>query len=114
MAASISPPLAPPAMMAAQPSRQGRRRERLRVSLPTHIRPFDSRFAEIEDVGRVVNFNRDGLYFTTGMSHYFVGLRLIVTFPFGKAAAHRKFLASVVRIEGGQGGCRGVAVRLLL
>jgi hypothetical protein len=114
MAASIYPSLAPPAGVAAEPSRQGRRRERLSVSLPMHIRPFDSRFAEIEDIGRVVNFNRDGLYFTTGMSHYFVGLRLIATFPFGKAAAHRKFLASVVRVEGMEGGYRGVAVRLLL
>jgi len=114
MAARISLPLIPFADTAPQLWRQPRRRERLSVSLPTHIRPFDPRFGEIEDVGHVVNFNRDGLYFTTGMSHYFVGLRLIVTFPFGKAALHRKFLASVVRTEDAGSGHRGVALRLLL
>jgi hypothetical protein len=95
--------------------RDARTRKRLKVSLPVHVRPFDARFAEIEDVGQVVDFTRDGLYFKTSMPHYFVGMRLIVTFPFGeKVSAHRKFLASVVRLEHLENDSRGIAVRFLL
>ncbi|HKV05619.1 MAG TPA: PilZ domain-containing protein [Candidatus Acidoferrales bacterium] len=104
---------------AAAPSRKvsidARKRKRLKVSLPVHLRPFDARFTEIEDVGQVVDFTRDGLYFKTCMPHYFVGMRLIVTFPYGdKVSAHRKFLASVVRLEHLETESRGVALRFLL
>jgi hypothetical protein len=93
----------------------GRRRKRLKVSLPLHVRPFDARFCEIEDVGQVVDFTRDGLYFVTCMPHYFLGMRLIVTFPYGdNISAHRKFLAEIVRIKPGDDQKRGVAVRFLL
>jgi len=92
-----------------------RRRKRLRVSLPVHVRPFDPRFSEIEDIGQVVDFTRDGLYFITCMPHYFMGMRLIVTFPYGKkVSAHRKFLASIVRLEHQGDQKRGIALRFLL
>jgi len=98
-----------------QTPRDARRRKRLQVSLPVHVRPFDPRFTEIEDVGQVVDFTRDGLYFVTCMPHYFVGMRLIVTFPFGdNVAAHRKFLATVVRLEHRGDQQRGIALRFLL
>jgi len=107
-----------PAVNAARKTPQAqdaRGRKRLKVSLPVHVRPFDARFTEIEDVGQVVDFTRDGLYFTTSMPHYFVGMRLIVTFPFGdNVSAHRKFLASVVRLEHRDDASRGIAVRFLL
>jgi len=92
-----------------------RTRKRIKVSLPVHVRPFDARFAEIEDVGKVVDFTRDGLFFTTAMPHYFVGMRLIVTFPYGdNVAAHRKFLGTIVRLEHLSDDTRGIAVRFLL
>jgi hypothetical protein len=95
--------------------REARRRKRLKVSLPVHVRPFDARFAEIEDIGQVVDFTRDGLYFVTSMPHYFVGMRLIVTFPYGdNVSARRKFLASIVRLEHRGEQKRGVALRLVL
>jgi len=95
--------------------RDARRRKRVRVSLPVHLCPFDPRFRDIEDVGEVVDFTRDGLYFTTCMPHYFVGMRLVVTFPFGdNVVAHRKFLGSIVRTEDLGKGKTGVAVRFLL
>jgi hypothetical protein len=95
--------------------RDARRRERLKISLPLHARPFDPRFEGIEDVGQVVDFTRDGLYFTTCMPHYFLGMRLIVTFPYGdKISAHRKFLVTVVRLEHRGDASHGVAVRFLL
>lgn len=95
-------------------ARDARRRKRLRVCLPLHIRPFDARFADIEDIGQVVDFTRDGLYFTTSMPHYSVGMRLMITFPYGdKVSAHRKFLGSIVRLED-RGSNVGIAVKFLL
>jgi hypothetical protein len=92
-----------------------RRRERLKVSLPVQVQPFDARFIDIIDVGEVSDFTRDGLYFSTCMPHYFMGMRLIVTFPFGdQASAHKRFLGTIVRMEDRQDGSRGVAVRFLL
>jgi hypothetical protein len=98
-----------------KPSRESRRRERLKMSLPVEVRPFDARFVDIADVGEVVDFTRDGLYFATCMPHYFVGMRLLVTFPFGKKiSAHKKFLGSIVRMEERPDGAMGIAVRFLL
>jgi hypothetical protein len=103
-----------PANAAQKAPRDGRRRKRLQVSLPLHVRPFDVRFAEIEDVGQVLDFTRDGLFFVTSMPHYFVGMRLIVTFPYGdNLSAHRKFLATIVRLEDRGNNTRGIAVRFL-
>ena len=95
--------------------KDARRRERLKVRLPLQVQPFDARFIEIEDVGEVQDFTRDGLFFVTCMPHYLVGMRLIVTFPFGeKASAHHRFLGSVVRLEDRKDGTRGIAVRFLV
>jgi len=115
MAAGTWPPFKPAHAPAKKAPEDARTRKRLKVCLPVHVRPFDARFAEIEDVGQVVDFTRDGLYFKTAMPHYFVGMRLIVTFPFGeKVSAHRKFLASIVRLEHLENDNRGIAVRFLL
>jgi hypothetical protein len=95
--------------------KDARRRERLKLRLPLQVRPFDARFIEIEDVGEVHDFTRDGLFFVTLMPHYLVGMRLIVTFPFGdKASAHHRFLGSVVRLEERKDGKRGIAVRFIV
>jgi hypothetical protein len=115
MAAGVWPPFKPAGAHAKKAPSDARTRKRLKVSLPVHVRPFDARYMEIEDVGQVVDFTRDGLYFKTSMPHYFVGMRLIVTFPFGeKVSAHRKFLATVVRLEHPEKDGRGIAVRFLL
>jgi hypothetical protein len=115
MAAGTWPPFKPAEAPVKKAPEDARTRKRLKVCLPVHVRPFDARFAEIEDVGQVVDFTRDGLYFKTAMPHYFVGMRLIVTFPFGeKVSAHRKFLASIVRLEHLENDNRGIAVRFLL
>ena len=99
----------------SQPQKDGRRRERLKLRLPLQVRPFDSRFIDIEDIGEVVDFTRDGLYFVTCMPHYLLGMRLIVTFPFGeKASAHHRFLGSIVRLEDRPDGTRGIAVRFIV
>jgi hypothetical protein len=95
--------------------RDARRRERLKISLPVHVRPFDARYADIEEVAQVIDFTRDGLFFRTGMPHYCAGMRLIVTFPYGdKVSAHRRMLTTIVRVDHFHDGTRGVAVRVLL
>src|SRR5271154_115065 len=115
MAAGKWPQFRPVVEPVPKSPEDARTRKRLKVSLPVHLRPFDARFAEIEDVGQVVDFPRDGLYFTSAMPHYFVGMGLIVTFPYGeKVSAHRKFLASIVRLEHLENDNRGIAVRFLL
>jgi PilZ domain len=100
---------------AADVAKSTRKRPRLKMSLPLQVQPFDARFADVRDVGEVIDFTRDGLYFASGMPHYFVGMRVVVTFPFGeKAAAQKRFLGSVVRVEDRPNGAAGVAVRFVL
>ncbi|MGH9735935.1 MAG: PilZ domain-containing protein [Candidatus Acidiferrales bacterium] len=94
--------------------KDARRRKRIKFSLPVHVRPFNSRLLDVEDVGEVLNFTQDGLYFVSCMPHYQTGMRLIVTFPFGKGAAQRRFLGTVVRLEERSYGNSGIAVRFLL
>ena len=115
MTAASWPSVRPPARFSEKTGRDARRRKRLKVSLPLHIRPFDARFADIEDVGQVIDFTRDGLYFMTSMPHYSVGMRVMITFPYGdKVSAHRKFLGSIVRLEDRGSNHVGIAVRFLL
>jgi hypothetical protein len=115
MATAVCTTTEPAAVNARGKSKDARRRKRLELSLPVEVRPFDARFIDIVDVGEVVDFTRDGLYFSTCMPHYFMGMRLIVTFPFGKnVSAHRKFLGTVVRMEDRTSGSRGIAVKFVL
>jgi hypothetical protein len=105
--------LRPPKGSARKHGCEGRRRKRLVMSLPLHVRPSDARYAEKEDIGEVVDFTSEGLYFTTSLLHYVPGMPLVVTFPYAeKAPVQRKFMGSVVRVEHRWLGCRGVAVRL--
>ncbi|MGH9683485.1 MAG: PilZ domain-containing protein [Candidatus Acidiferrales bacterium] len=93
----------------------GRRRQRLKVSLPVQVQPFDARFADIVDVGEVTDFTRHGLYFATCMPHYFLGMRLMLKFPYGdRIEAHKKFLGTIVRLEDRPDGNRGVAVQFVI
>jgi hypothetical protein len=116
MATAVHPPSAPSGQMETTKDRHdARRRARLKISLPAEVRPFDARFAEIVDVAEVIDFTRDGIYFATCMPHYFVGMRILVTFPFGKkVSTHKKFLGSIVRLENRPGGSVGIAVRFVL
>lgn len=92
-----------------------RRRARLKVSLPVQVQPFDARFADIVDVGEVTDFTRHGLYFATCMPHYFLGMRLMLRFPYGDGIeAHKKFLGTIVRLEDRPDGNRGVAVQFII
>ena len=115
MAAAVQVTQRPLLSRPGKSKKEARKRERLKVHLPLEVRPFDARFIDIRDVGEVIDFTRDGLYFSTCMPHYFVGMRLIVTFPYGeKASSHKRFLGSIVRMEDRPDGSRGIAVRFLI
>jgi hypothetical protein len=115
MAAAIQAPRSASGQVSSKAQPEARRRARLKLSLPAEVRPFDPRFAEITDVAEVIDFTRDGIYFATCMPHYFVGMRLLVTFPFGKkVSTHKKFLGSIVRLENRPDGSVGIAVRFVL
>ena len=116
MATAIHTPSSPSGHLeAAKRNQNVRRRPRLKVSLPAEVRPFHARFTEIVDVAEVVDFTRDGIYFATCMPHYFVGMRLLVTFPFGKkVSTHKKFLGTILRLEDRPDGGVGIAVRFVL
>ncbi len=91
-----------------------RLRKRANLNLPALLWPFEPRYRHLREVAKVKNFTRDGLYFTTRLKHYFVGMKLLVTFPFCRQApALRDFLGSVVRIETLADGTFGVALRLI-
>lgn len=91
-----------------------RRRHRVKLSLPARFRPFDPRYGHVEEVQTVLNFTRNGLYFTTWLEHYYQELRVLVTFPCcSEASARREYLGKVVRVERLPDGRLGVAVHLL-
>ena len=91
-----------------------RRRHRIKLSLPACLRPFDPRYACLEEVQTTLNFNRDGLYFTTWLEQYFLGMRVLVTFPYcSEASARLEYLGKVVRMERLADGRLGVAVQFV-
>lgn len=91
-----------------------RRRGRAKLELPALLWPFEPKFRHLKEVRNVRNFTRDGLYFTTSMGHYFVGMKLLVIFPFCRQAPTlRDFLGRVVRIESLPDGTSGIALRFI-
>ena len=91
-----------------------RRRERLKISLPARLRPFDSRCVPPEEVQTTLNFNRCGLYFATPNAHYCLGMRLLVTYPYyRKGCQHREYVGEVVRLQHLADGRQGVALQFL-
>lgn len=96
-------------------SRQdARRRKRAKLSLPALLWPFEPKYRHLKEVQKVRNFTRDGLYFTTHRKHYFVGMKVLVTFPFCRQAPTlRDFLGKVIRIEELADGTLGIALRFI-
>jgi hypothetical protein len=87
------------------------RREKL--AHPVRVRPTDPR--QEEEVRATVNFSRGGLYFTTSLQHYYIGMQVQLAFPYREGEpVFRTTAAEVVRLERRAGAKWGVAVRLLL
>lgn len=89
-----------------------RKRERLKVSLPIHVRPLDRSEQQIAEVAMTVDITRHGLYFATSRDHYQLGMSLFLTFPYCRSTLLRKeYVGQVVRVDTLANGGRAVAVR---
>jgi PilZ domain len=92
-----------------------RRTERVPVSLPVHVSSSDGSIDKFEEVSTTLNASRDGLYFSTDIQIYKVGMALIVTFPFSHAPERNvHFFSKVVRIDALSEGRFGIAVELVM
>lgn len=93
-----------------------RRSKRAKIGRPIKVRPSDPRDEHFEDVPTSVNASKEGIYFLTKNSKYYVGMRLFVTFPFSSAhdPLTSEYVARVVRVETMPNNNKfGVAVELL-
>lgn len=95
-------------------SRDARRRKRANLNLSARLWPFEPKYRHLQEVRKIKNFTRDGLYFSTHLTHYFIGMKVLVTFPFSdKAPVQNDYLGAVVRLERLSNGMIGVALRFI-
>jgi hypothetical protein len=98
----------------ARVRQNARSRERAKLNLAALLWPFEPKYRQEKDIAKVTNFTRDGLYFKTRRKHYFVGMKLLVTFPVSLLAPKlRDYLGLVVRVEDLGRGSFGVALRFI-
>jgi hypothetical protein len=91
-----------------------RRRHRVKLPLLARLRPFDPRYGQLEEVQSTLDFTREGLYFTTWLEHYCLGMFVLVVFPDSSAASVRlECLGKIVRLERLADGRLGIAVQFL-
>jgi PilZ domain len=92
-----------------------RRTERVPVSLPVHVSSSDGSINKFEEISTTLNASRDGLYFSTDIQIYKVGMALVVTFPYSHAPERNvHFFSKVVRIDALSKGRFGIAVELVM
>jgi PilZ domain len=88
--------------------------ERLKISLPVHIRSIDPSEHAVLEAATTLDVNRHGLCFSTLWDHYHVGMSLSLTFPYSSPIMVRKeFVGSVVRVDSLPNGGRSVAVQFV-
>ncbi len=73
------------------------------------------RIDKFEEISTTLNASRDGLYFSTDIRTYKVGMSLVVTFPYSHAPERNvHFFRKVVRIDVLPEGHFGIAVELVM
>ena len=89
--------------------------ERLKISVPVHVRSIDPSEHAILEAARLLSmWNRHGLCFSTSRDHYQVGMSLCLTFPYSSPVTVRKeFVGNVVRVDSLPNGRRCVAVQFI-
>ena len=89
-----------------------RRAPRVHISQSIRVSPADPRFRA--EVATTLNVSRYGLYFVTSKPYYFAGMdvHLVRNFRLGDPL-NRQEQADVVRVERGENGTFGVAIRIL-
>lgn len=95
----------------AQERRAG---ERLKVSVPVHIRSIDQSEHATLEAAITIDVNRHGLCFRTPRHKYHVGMSLCLTFPYSSPlVSGKEFVGNVVRVETLPEGGRSVAVQFV-
>lgn len=104
---------APPPGEEKRPER--RRSRRAKISRPVRVRPSNPQDEHFEDFPTSVNASREGIYFLTRNSKYYMGMRVFVTFPFVSPndPMNCEYIARIVRVEQFGSDKFGVAVELL-
>ncbi len=104
------------ASAAVAPLRRGERRRQLRLKFSRPVRVgSEAKYGHVEEVRNTLNVSRDGLYFTTSLEHYRVGMLTAVTFPYSPVdPVKTEEMGEVVRVERLGDGRTGIAVRFLL
>jgi hypothetical protein len=88
--------------------------ERLKISLPVHIRSVHPTEHAILEATTTIDVNRHGLCFSTPRDNYNVGMSLSLTFPYSSPIMVRKeFVGSVVRVDSLPNGGWCVAVQFI-
>ena len=88
--------------------------ERLKISVPVHVRSIDPSEHAILEAATTIDVNRHGLCFSTSRDHYHVGMSLCLTFPYSSPVMVRKeFVGNVVRVDSLPNGRRSVAVQFI-
>ncbi len=92
-----------------------RRNPRAKISRNLRIRPSNADHGDFEDFPQTVNVSKNGLYFSTKLPNYRVGLRLFVIYPFTYKEDPMKseYLAEVVRVVKLGEKQFGIAVNLI-
>jgi hypothetical protein len=87
---------------------------RAKISRPVRVRPSEPRDDHFEDLPVSVNASKSGIYFTSRLKSYYLGMRVFVTFPYSSPhdPMNCEYVAQVVRVEKLENGKSGVAVHL--
>lgn len=89
---------------------------RAKISRMLRVRPSDPDVEHFDEILATVNVSKRGIYFHTHRQGYYVGMRLVVTYPFTfeKDPTQAEYLAEIVRIEKLTDSRVGVAVHLIM
>ena len=117
MNASDAAPVLPASEIVAQdPVKSGERRRASRASvlIPVRLRPVRFNDGNFEDITATVNVSRGCVNIITWRDSYYVGMRLLVTYPYissGKSLGW-EYIGEAVRVDALPDGRFRVAVKL--
>ena len=94
-------------------AQERRASRRVKISRPLLARPSDPKYKE--EVQVTLNTSRDGLYFTTRVKHYYMGMRVSVILGYTpNDRCNSTSLGKVIRIDRLEDGSFGIAVHIEL
>jgi hypothetical protein len=92
-----------------------RRSRRAKIARPIRVRPSEPRDEHFEEIVASENASREGVYFITRRTSYYLGMRLFVTFPFTNShdPMSTDYVAEVKRVDKLPNARFGIAVNLV-